>query len=120
LASALVACVLVVSGCGDDDAGGTDDGGGSGGSGSGGGGSVFSCDITADLACFELQVPPGGLQAATDQCTSDGGTPGTGCPTADLVGECQSSPHYFYYTGFSGLDQAQEVCTSLGGTWVAH
>jgi hypothetical protein len=120
---AVVVCLAAAPACSDDG----DDGGSGGSSGSGGstgtGGSsagIFSCDTPTDFACFELQVPPGGVQAATDQCTADGGTPGTGCSTASLIGECQSAPHYYYYTGFSGLDQAEQVCTGLGGTWVAH
>jgi hypothetical protein len=122
---ALLSCVLATSGCsGGDDDGGSGGSGGSGAGGSGGSGgsgaSTFSCNDTANFACFELQVPPGGVQAATDQCTADGATPGTACPTAGVIGECQGSPHFYYYPGFSDIDQAQQVCTGLGGTWVAH
>lgn len=116
-------CLVSMSGCngGDDDGGSGGSSGAGGSSGTGGsGGGIFSCETPTDFGCFELQVPPGGLQAATDQYTNDGGTPSTGCPTVSLVGECQSNPHYYYYDGFSGLDQAQQVCEGLGGTWVAH
>jgi len=102
--------VLSTGACGGDD----DGGGGSGGA----SGSGFSCDTPAKFACFEIAVTSGpGQQAAADQCTSDGGTVGTACPSASLVAECVGAIHYFYYTGFSGLDQAQSVCAGLGGTW---
>lgn len=109
--SAGLALLLATSACGDDD-----DGGGGGGGGSSG--SVLSCDTPAKSACFEVAVPPGsGQQAAADQCTAGGGIVGTGCPTASVIGECKGTIHYFYYTGYSGLDQAEQVCTGLGGTW---
>lgn len=109
--------LLSTGACGgdDDDGGGTGGGGGSGA----GGGSIFSCDTPAKFACFEIAITPGpGLQAATDQCTADGGTPGSGCPSASVIGECKSPIHYYYYTGFSDITQAEQVCTSaMGGTW---
>ncbi|MBK7586193.1 MAG: hypothetical protein IPI67_39165 [Myxococcales bacterium] len=99
---------------------GGDDGDGGGGSGGGGGsaGSLFACDTPAKFACFEIAITAGpGQQAAADQCTSDGGTATTACPTASVAGECLGAIHYFYYSGFSGLDKAQQVCEGLGSTW---
>ncbi|MBK8998892.1 MAG: hypothetical protein IPM35_24480 [Myxococcales bacterium] len=103
--------VLSLGACDGDDDG---DGGGGGGS----SGSMFSCDTPAKFACFEIAIPPGsGQQAAADQCTADGGTVGTACPSASVIGECNGAIHYFYYTGYSAVDKAEEVCVGLGGTW---
>ena len=122
LGAGLLISTGACDGGGDDGGGGTDGGGSgaSGGSGATGGasGSTFSCDTPAKFACIEMDIPAGpGRDAAADQCTSDGGTPGTACPTASVIAECKSSIHYFYYSGFNGLSQAQSVCGSLGGTW---
>ena len=42
--------------------------------------------------CVELLVPTSGVAAETSTCTgTQKGTPGTGCPTAGLVGCCKST-----------------------------
>jgi hypothetical protein len=58
-----------------------------------------------------------GWQAAADQCVADGGTPGTACPSANVIAQCVGAPQTFYYSGYASLDKAQSVCTGLGGTW---
>lgn len=123
------ACALVpLAACdGGDDGGGSGgaggaDGGGTGATGASGGssGGGFSCHTPAKFSCLQMPIPQSnpGWQAAADQCTTDGGTPGTACPTADVLARCDGVQQTFYYTGYDSLTKAESVCTGLGGTWV--
>jgi len=65
--------------------------------------------------CTIVQVPSSEVSASNQSCTSQGGTPGTSCPTTDLIGCCTLSGAEACYYGDAGGDQA--ACTSAGGTW---
>ena len=76
-------------------AGGAAGSGGSGGAGGGGAGTsgtvMYSC-LGADEICTQMLVQPSDVSANRQECTNhQGGTVGTGCPTAGLVGCCQAS-----------------------------
>ena len=108
--------------------------GGSGAGGSGAGGSTsgtftpsFSCAVSQEGAlasCGEYGTPFPGGQAALDMakqnCTDDGNTPGTACPTAGALGSCLIGgfTRAFYYPA-SGLTaaQAEMACMQASGTW---
>ncbi|HTQ45991.1 MAG TPA: hypothetical protein VMI75_24715 [Polyangiaceae bacterium] len=102
-------------GSGSGSGSGSSSGGGSGSSSGGAGTTKVSCDQPSMGTCSLVQVPSSEVSAANQSCTSGGGTPGTSCPTTDLVGCCTISTEEACYYGDAGGDQAG--CTSAGGTW---
>ena len=87
---------------------------------------AFSCDITTSgvHVCAEVDNPdPSTASAFQSACMSGGGTPGTGCSSANRLGTCATSANGFtetesFYAG-NGITPpvAQTACTSAGGTW---
>lgn len=108
--------------CGSGSGSGSGSGGGSGsGSGSSSGGGTgwvkASCDTQSDGVCTISSVPSADVSAFQQSCMGNGGTPGTTCPTADLVGCCTISSVEACYYGEAG--PGQSGCTMGGGTWSA-
>ena len=92
-------------------------------SGSGGGGMVtFSCNATAANLCTQLLVPSSEVSSESSSCMqSEMGTPGTGCPSAGLVGCCKypnnsASEEQCYYSATVAM-AGMSSCTSMKGTW---
>jgi hypothetical protein len=88
---------------------------------------AVSCDInTAVHVCAEIDNPDQGT-ASTFQssCMASGGTPGTGCSSANRLGTCAMSANGISETGsfYSGpgvtVAAAQMACASAGGTWTS-
>jgi hypothetical protein len=133
LVVSLLALVVALAGdgCGSSAPGG-DGGAGSGGPGGGGAGAggsgtagavTFSCTVAGSL-CTELLVPPSGVAAENQQCTTlQNGTSGTGCPTAGLVGCClpsASDPSHqetCYYDASSATLDMQLCGAMTGHSW---
>lgn len=101
-------------------------GSGAGGSGAGGspGSTVFACtrDDGGDKMCMESTIPQVAVGAATTSCTDDGGTAGTACATAGLLGTCTlASAKAYYYTPSSlGAANLEAQCKQANGTWTAN
>jgi hypothetical protein len=71
---------------------------------------VSSCEITP--------TKPSLVSNAANICMQENGTPGTTCPTANLVGCCTiSGGEQCYYTNSVDADSAAEDCTGGGGSW---
>ncbi|HEX8791439.1 MAG TPA: hypothetical protein VF765_10855 [Polyangiaceae bacterium] len=103
------------SGSGSGGGSGSGSGGGSGSSSGGTGMTKVSCDQTSMGQCAITSVPSSEVSAFQQSCMSNGGTPGTSCPTTDLVGCCTISSTEICYYGDGGVDQSS--CASAGGTW---
>ena len=102
---------------------------GSSGGGGGGGGTV-ACNFAADGGCLEWSGASGayaGYKAAFDaECTaSNGGASVSSCPAAGRAGTCvvavgagtgAFTETYVFYTSHYTTVEAQQACTSLGGT----
>ncbi len=109
------------SGSGGSAAGGTG-GGGTGGSGGGSSGAVtFSCYETGEL-CTQILVQPSGVAAEQQTCAGplEDGVSGTGCPTAGLLGCCQSpatDPSHEEQCTYdaSSLTIAMQLCANMTG-----
>lgn len=124
-------------GCGNSSSGGPDGSAGSGGTGTGGAGGaaasggsggaggaaatvMYSC-LGANEICTQMLVPASEVSTMQQDCMNhQGGTVGTGCPTAGLVGCCQAAASdptraesCFYNGGEASL--AMGLCTT---TWV--
>ncbi len=90
--------------------------------GSGSGAVTFSCNAAAANLCTQLLVPSSEVSSESSTCmTSEMGTPGTGCPTAGLVGCCKfannsADEEQCYYSATAAMS-GMSVCTSMKGTW---
>jgi len=95
--------------------------GGSGSGGSGNGSVTFSCNATTAGLCTQIVVPPSEVSQETSTCTStEMGTPGTGCPSANVIGCCKLSTgeadeEQCYYTA-TAAEAGKSVCTG-SSTW---
>ena len=125
--SALEQCALTNSGSGSGGGSGSGSGsssGGGSGSGSGGtGNSTFSCVVTTGgvMACEGYTGPSSEVSTYQQSCTSQGGTAGTGCPSASLVGCCKTSTSGItseacYYDTQTG-NAAMMGCTGSTEMW---
>jgi hypothetical protein len=79
-----------------------------------------SCDLSVvNGTCSDVMVPQAEEATLDQSCTGQGGTPGTVCPSANLVGCCAfgAGAEGCYYT--SDPSQALEAsnCSAAGGTW---
>jgi hypothetical protein len=97
---------------------GNTDGGASGGSGGSGGMQNASCDQSAKGACQLTPTSGSNLEAAANLCKQAGGTPGTACPTANLVGCCTiEMGEQCYYKVSPDAEDAESICKGGGGSW---
>jgi hypothetical protein len=82
-----------------------------------------SCDqsSTESASCEITPTPPSELAAGSNICMQEGGTPGTSCPTTDLVGCCTiAGGEQCYYTASVEAPDAEADCVGGGGTWADH
>jgi hypothetical protein len=82
-----------------------------------------SCDqsSTESASCEITPTPPSELAAGSNICMQEGGTPGTSCPTTNLLGCCTiEGGEQCYYTNNVDADDAAEDCVGGGGTWATH
>ncbi len=88
-------------------------------SGTDGGLQSASCNqIATSGSCEITPTAPALLPNAANICMQEGGTPGTSCPTANLVGCCTiSGGEQCYYSNSMDAPDAQENCVGGGGTW---
>jgi hypothetical protein len=85
---------------------------------------TFSCYETGEL-CTQILVQPSGVAAEQQTCAGplEDGVSGTGCPTAGLLGCCQSpatdpSHEEQCYYDAASLTIAMQLCASMTGhTW---
>jgi hypothetical protein len=82
-----------------------------------------SCDqsSTESASCEITPTPPSQLAAGSNVCVQEGGTPGTSCPTTDLVGCCTiDGGEQCYYTASVEAPDAEADCVGGGGMWATH
>jgi hypothetical protein len=90
--------------------------------GSGSGTVTFSCNASMAALCTQLLVPAAEVSSESSSCTqSEMGTPGTGCPSAGLVGCCKytgdnADEEQCYYNA-TVAQSGMGSCTSMMGIW---
>ena len=121
--SAFEQCYLAAIGSGSGSGSGGGSGSGSGSSSGGTGNTTFSCVVTTGTttACTGYTGPSSETSTYQQSCTAEGGTAGTGCPTTNLVGCCQTSvsgvtSEACYYDAQTGM-AAKSACTGSDETW---
>jgi hypothetical protein len=93
----------------------------SGSGGSGNGSVTFSCNATTAGLCTQILVPQSEVSQETSTCTNtEMGTPGTGCPSANIVGCCklssgEANEEQCYYTA-TAAEAGKSACTG-SSTW---
>jgi hypothetical protein len=118
-------CLIALAGIGcGSSSGGSDAKTGAGGGGGSAGSVTFSCYETGEL-CTQILVLPSEVSAEQTTCAGplEGGTSGTGCPTAGLLGCClppatdPSHEEQCFYDA-SSLSIDMQLCTGMAGhTW---
>lgn len=87
---------------------------------------TLSCSLPAGGICLSVTAPPAGFDSAgfNSACSTNGGTPGTGCPAASQVGKCRlpgGPPDMIvvYYSPAFTAGTAQADCLAPpAGTWI--